>query len=143
MHAPWFVVIHLGSKPNHVVLTLCGGVHPRSRDPVVRSLLEIAREEVLPHGLSHFFEEVPEAPDDWKVPRHRVVALGQIGRATRELTRVLAIDPDDARAHTNLGVVLERQGQVERAVREFQEALRIDPQQPEARLALEALGRWQ
>jgi tetratricopeptide (TPR) repeat protein len=70
-----------------------------------------------------------------------LVGLGQIARATRELTRVLAIDPEDARAHTNLGVVLERQGQVERAVREFQEALRIDPHQPEARLALEALGR--
>jgi Flp pilus assembly protein TadD len=70
-----------------------------------------------------------------------LVGLGQLERAARELTRVLAIDPENAGAHTNLGLVLAQQGQFERAVREFREALRIDPQQAEARTALEVLGR--
>jgi Flp pilus assembly protein TadD len=54
---------------------------------------------------------------------------------------VLAIDPGNASAHTNLGLVLAQQGQVERAVGELREALRIDPTQVQARTALEVLQR--
>ena len=70
-----------------------------------------------------------------------LVNLGQLDRAARELRHVLAIDPENAGAHTNLGLVLAQQGQVERAVREFREALRIDPQQVQARTALDVLEK--
>jgi hypothetical protein len=78
MHPARFVVINLGSEPNHVVLPLCRGVDPGSRDTVVRSLLEVASKEILAQRLPHFLEEVPKMADDRKVPRHSVVTLSQI-----------------------------------------------------------------
>jgi hypothetical protein len=45
---------------------------------------------------------------------------------------VVAQRPNNARAHTNLGVVLQRQGKVDEAARHFSEALRIRPHYAEA-----------
>ena len=70
-----------------------------------------------------------------------LVNLGQIDRASRELMRVIAIDPGNAGAHTNLGLVLAQRGDVDKAVREFREALRIDPTQVQARTALDVLEK--
>ncbi len=39
---------------------------------------------------------------------------------------VLRIDPDDAKAYNNLGVVLARQGENKEAVASFYDAIRID-----------------
>ena len=71
-------MINLRSESDQVVLTLCGGVHPGTRDAVVRSLVEVASEEVLTQGLPHFLEEVPEMSDYRKVSRHRVLALSEV-----------------------------------------------------------------
>jgi hypothetical protein len=78
VHPPEFVVIDLGSESNQVVLTLCGGVHPRTRDAVVGTLVEVASEKVLTQGLPHFLEEVPKMPDHWKVSRDGVLALSEV-----------------------------------------------------------------
>jgi Tfp pilus assembly protein PilF len=64
-----------------------------------------------------------------------------VAQAVRELEQLLQIDPDNADAHTNLGVVFASQGQQERAAREFAEALRLNPGQAKAREGLRLLGR--
>ncbi len=70
-----------------------------------------------------------------------LAARGDLPRAGAELERVLSYDPDNALARTNLGLVRMQQGRTADAVREFEAALRIEPQMPQARAALEAIGR--
>ena len=77
-HPSRLVVVNLGSEPNEVVLTLCRGVHPRTRDTVVRPLVAVASKEILTQGLPHFLEEVPEVSDHRKVSRHRVLSLSEV-----------------------------------------------------------------
>ena len=45
---------------------------------------------------------------------------------------MLRINPDDAEAHFNLGVIYGQQGRTDEAIREYQAALRINPDDAEA-----------
>jgi tetratricopeptide (TPR) repeat protein len=47
--------------------------------------------------------------------------------AEKEFRVVLQINPDDATAHSNLGVLLEDQERYDEAEKEYKEAIRIDP----------------
>src|SRR5690349_5239561 len=78
MHPPGLAVIDLRSESDEIVLTFCGGIHPGTGDPVVRSFIEVASEEVLTKGLSHLLQEVPETSDHRKVSHHRMLALGEV-----------------------------------------------------------------
>jgi len=97
----------------------------------------------------------------WKVPRVAVAGVATAILATaafathREVgwwrdsatlfTRALAVEPENAVAHNNLGAALHEQGEREAALDHFAEAVRIDPAYRKARenyaLELEALGR--
>jgi len=50
--------------------------------------------------------------------------------AEYRLRQALAVTPNDARLHNNLGVALEAQGRLADAHAEYKEAVRIDPANP-------------
>ena len=65
--------------------------------------------------------------------------------AERHATAAIAIAPDDAAAHNNLGLVRQRAGRFEDSVREHREAIRLDPEMAAAHynlgISLGALNR--
>ena len=63
-----------------------------------------------------------------------------MARAARELTALVASDPETALARTNLGLLRLQQGQTAAAVRELEEALRLAPGLRVAEEALAAAG---
>ena len=65
-------------------------------------------------------------------------ALAQEGKAEEAIgcfNQALALDPDSAEAHFNLGVILARQNRTEEAAQHFSQVLRLRPD-------LEAARRW-
>jgi Flp pilus assembly protein TadD len=88
-------------------------------------------------------------------PRERVASLiqdglaaarsGEVETAAAAFRKASDIDPSDAEAWTNLGVVLIRSGDEPRGVEAFRHALRAVPGYPEAHrnlaVALDRLGR--
>ena len=47
--------------------------------------------------------------------------------AIREYQEALRLQPDDAKAHNNLGIALDQKGQLDEAIRQYQEAIRLKP----------------
>ena len=66
--------------------------------------------------------------------------LGRMDQASRELTRLVEQDPDNAVARTNLGLVLIQQGKVEQARVQLEAAVRSDPGLEPARQALDSIS---
>lgn len=58
---------------------------------------------------------------------------GRVEEAVAEWTRALALNPDDARANTNLGALLLRQGKLDEAGARFRTAIAADPKLTDAR----------
>ena len=58
--------------------------------------------------------------------------LGSLARAEELLQRAVALDPADASAWNDLGVVLVRRGQLPRGIEAIQRSLALDPQNAEA-----------
>ena len=78
------------------------------------------------------FEQAMRAATARFVERHLAGGLaaldqGEVDRAEAEFRAALRLDPDDADAHTNLGVVYGLRRQPEEAVREAREAVRLAP----------------
>jgi Flp pilus assembly protein TadD len=61
---------------------------------------------------------------------------GQIDEAIAHYGKALEINPNDALAHCNLGVMLARNGSVDEAMDHFQQTLKIKPDYPGARANL-------
>ena len=57
---------------------------------------------------------------------------GDDARATALLNEVIAIAPQQAAPHTNLGIVYRRMGRLDDAVREYETAIRLNPGDAEA-----------
>jgi tetratricopeptide (TPR) repeat protein len=51
---------------------------------------------------------------------------GRLDEAIAEWEQALAIEPDDARAHNNLGLALARQGRYDEAIPHYEKALQLD-----------------
>jgi Flp pilus assembly protein TadD len=66
--------------------------------------------------------------------------MGRLRDATEELRRLVADDPENVPALTNLGVVLLQQGKGREARGPLERALRLAPELPQARAALEAVS---
>jgi Tfp pilus assembly protein PilF len=69
------------------------------------------------------------------------VRQGKLNQAARQFERLLATDPDNADAHTNLGVVFLTEGARDLAAREFMAALQTNPDHALARDGLRKVGR--
>jgi cytochrome c-type biogenesis protein CcmH/NrfG len=52
----------------------------------------------------------------------------------------LELEPNSARVHDQLGLVLQRQNKVSEAISEYQQAMRLNPQDEQAKQQLRALG---
>ena len=78
---------------------------------------------------------------------HICLAQDALDEAESWLRRTLELRHDDARAYTNLGVVLDLRGHCEEAIRAFRRAIHLDPNQAVAYLNLGALygemGRYE
>jgi len=66
-------------------------------------------------------------------------AAGQIESAIAEWNKVLELDPANAKAHNNLGLVLLQQGRLDEGIAHFRKAVEIDP---EYGAAQNNLGVW-
>jgi tetratricopeptide (TPR) repeat protein len=82
---------------------------------------------------------VEENPEDGSLHTSLAGALGALGRydeAVRHLDVAIELEPLNAEAYHNLGVILERQGNPEAAIEEYQTAVRYNPQYEPSRRAL-------
>src|SRR5262249_59892171 len=61
---------------------------------------------------------------------------GKLGEAAAQCQRALALKPDFAAAHNNLGFALQRQGKLSEAVAQYQRALALKPDYAEAHSSL-------
>ncbi len=59
--------------------------------------------------------------------------------AVAAFRRAIALDPNDAVPHANLGITLKKMGQTDAAVAEYREAIRIDPRNSKAYINLGAI----
>ena len=59
-------------------------------------------------------------------------ARKDIDRATYHFTRTIALDPNYADAHFNLGIVYQEMGELKKALQCYETASRLDPQLSEA-----------
>ena len=81
-----------------------------------------------------------KAPHDARLNMATSLARqGKTEQASRELTRLVEQDPDNAVARTNLGLVLLQLGKVEQARVQLEAALRSDPGLEPARQALDSI----
>jgi Flp pilus assembly protein TadD len=85
-------------------------------------------------ALGHFRAASRLSPTDDRVQLGLADALNAGGsiEAMRYYRQTLAINPESAEAHNNLGVVLGSQGQIEEAILHFQQALAIRPEYADA-----------
>src|SRR5262245_48126258 len=51
----------------------------------------------------------------------------QVDEAIAELQKAIELDPKDAKAHYNFGIVLNDKKQLEDAIAEFRQAIELDP----------------
>ncbi len=83
-------------------------------------------------------QKAVEEPDQIKEAKLGVTLLneGKVDEAIAAFNKALAIDPDLASAHYNLGIAYEKKDQPEEARKHFQETIRIKPGFGEAYQAL-------
>ncbi len=106
----------------------------------------------IPSPAAPLVSPLPSAPppEPLRAPELRerareATALGSLARAEELLQRAVALDPADASAWNDLGVVLVRRGQRLRGIEAIQRTLVLDPQHAEAHrnlaVALEQEGQ--
>jgi tetratricopeptide (TPR) repeat protein len=90
-------------------------------------------------------KDYPNVPLLYNISGACYKALGQLETAVKHFEQALAIKPDNAEAHSNLGNTLQELGQLEVAVKSFEQALAIKPDFAEAHynlgITLKELGQ--
>ena len=76
--------------------------------------------------------QYPNAPVIWNFLGAAAAQTGQIDQAINAFKRVIAINPDYAEAHNNMGNVLMDQGKPEEAIEAYRKALSLKPDYAEA-----------
>jgi tetratricopeptide (TPR) repeat protein len=71
----------------------------------------------------------------------RLFQQGLLDEAVREFERAIEVNPWNATAHGNIGVVFLRRGEPREALRWFERALEIDPEVPGAKAMVEQVQR--
>jgi len=76
--------------------------------------------------------QYPNVPIIWNILGAAAAQTGQIDQAINAFKTVIAIKPDYAEAHSNLGNVLKDQGKLEEAIEAYNKALSLKPDYAEA-----------
>jgi tetratricopeptide (TPR) repeat protein len=91
-------------------------------------------------------EEYPDHQFAWKILSAILGALGKKAEAANASQTAVELCPQDAEAHSNLGVAMERLGRLEEAEASYSQAVALQPELAEAHLnlgnALQGLGRF-
>jgi tetratricopeptide (TPR) repeat protein len=77
-------------------------------------------------------KDYPNTPLPYNISGACHKALGHLDVAVKSYKQALAIKPDYAEAHSNLGVTFKELGQLEEAVKSYEQALAIKPDYAEA-----------
>ena len=85
----------------------------------------------------HILQQIPTAKLQEKADRF--AAAGQFHEAADAYAAVLAVNPDDAQTHANLGATLFHLGRPDDAIASLQRALALDPSLETARSSLERI----
>ena len=85
----------------------------------------------------HILQQIPTAKLQEKADRF--AAAGQFHEAADAYAAVLAVNPDDAQTHANLGATLYHLGRPDDAIASLQRALALDPSLETARSSLERI----
>lgn len=91
------------------------------------------RNKVWATNLSLWADAVSKAPDKERPVMHyanAISATGQYEQARRLYEKVLALNPENATARYNLGIVYKLLGDYERAVEEWRRVVRLEPGHP-------------
>lgn len=92
-------------------------------------------------------DRISDHPSPWPYLNLAITQqfLNRLAEAEKDLHEAIRLDPNFAKAHFQLGTVLEDQGRREDALAEFRQAARLDPSYPEPHMAmarvLHKLGR--
>ncbi|HZV34389.1 MAG TPA: tetratricopeptide repeat protein, partial [Verrucomicrobiae bacterium] len=85
----------------------------------------------------HVRELLPQLPMPWFYSGLLLVKLNRTSEAADCFSHAIALRPDFAKAHSNLGVVLANQGRLDQALAEFRAALQLDPNDKSAQKDME------
>ncbi len=69
----------------------------------------------------------PADPDVQFSGASELIAMGKVAEGIAHYNEVIRLNPSDARAHNNLGVLLENQGKFDEALAQYREAIRVAP----------------
>jgi len=78
------------------------------------------------------------SPDEYII---NLVKRGELQKAEEEFKTALKMNPEDPKAHNNLGVVYLKRGELQKAEEKFKMALEISPDMASARRALEKIRK--
>ena len=114
----------------------------------IDSVITLYSQGQVQEGLSvseTLIKDYPNTPLFYNISGACYQALGQLDAAVKRYEQALAIKPDYAEAHYNLGITLHDLGQLEAAVKRFEQTLAIKPDDAEAHNnlgnTLKALGQ--
>ena len=68
----------------------------------------------------------------YKISGACYASLGRLDTAVKSYKKVIAINPNSAEAHYNLGATLQRLGQLDAAVKSYKKVIAINPDYAEA-----------
>ena len=91
------------------------------------------RNRVWATNLSLWTDAVAKAPEKERPVMHYANAISAVGRfeeARRHYEKVLTINPENATARYNLGIIYKQLGDYERAVEEWRRVVRLEPGHP-------------
>jgi len=102
-------------------------------------LTVIVRAPLVPSPTAPLVSPLPSVPppaplrvSELRDRAREATVLGSFARAEELLQRAVALDPADASAWSDLGVILVRRGQLPRGIEAIQRSLALDPQNAEA-----------
>jgi len=84
------------------------------------------------NAVDILIKDYPHNPVVYNISAACYKALGQLDTAVKRYEQALAIKPDYAEAHYNLGVTLKELGQLDTAIKHYKQALTINPDYAEA-----------
>jgi tetratricopeptide (TPR) repeat protein len=113
--------------------------HTEARHAYVSLLYRTGRVDQANELIDQWLREHPDLADTYALDAWRLRQQNAIPQAHGRLQQALAIDPQHARALTELALVYEQTGMPDRAIVLYERIVARDPQQHEVRQRLDSL----